>query len=45
MDWFFSRDWSVQAKVNNLADERYETAYGYNQPGRAVYVTLRWQPK
>lgn len=45
VDWSFSRDWSMQAKVNNLADERYETAYGYNQPGRGVYVTLRWQPK
>jgi hypothetical protein len=24
---------------------QYETSYGYNQPGRAVYFTLRWQPK
>jgi vitamin B12 transporter len=44
-DWQFSRDWSVQGKVNNLADRDYETAMGYNQPGRAFYVTLRWQPK
>lgn len=44
-DWQVARDWSVQAKVNNLADRNYETALGYNQPGRAFYVTLRWQPK
>lgn len=44
-NWQVARDWSVQAKVNNLADRVYETAAGYNQPGRAFYVTLRWQPK
>jgi len=44
-DWQFARDLSLQAKVNNLADKRYETAYGYNQPGRSFYLTLRWQPK
>lgn len=44
-DWQLARDWSLQAKLNNVADKRYETAYGYNQPGRAFYVTLRWQPK
>lgn len=44
-DWQVAADWSVQAKVNNLADREYETAMGYNQPGRAFYVTLRWQPK
>lgn len=44
-DWQVARDWSLQAKVNNLTDRQYETSYGYNQPGRAVYLTLRWQPK
>jgi vitamin B12 transporter len=44
-DWAFAPQWSVQAKVNNITDRHYETAYGYNQPGRALYVTLRWQPK
>lgn len=38
-------DWSVQAKINNLTDRTYETAYGYNQAGRGIYMTLRWQPK
>ena len=44
-DWQVAKDWSLQAKVNNLTDRQYETSYGYNQPGRAVYLTLRWQPK
>jgi len=43
--WQFAKDWSAQAKVNNLTNRQYETAYGYNQPGRGVYLTLRWVPK
>ena len=37
--------WSLQGKVNNLTNRSYETAWGYNQPGRSLYLTLRWQPK
>jgi len=44
-DWRFARGWNVQAKLNNLANRQYETASGYNQPGRSFYVTLRWQPQ
>ena len=36
--------WSVSLRLNNLADKVYETARGYNQPGRAAYVTLDWSP-
>lgn len=43
--WRFAPAWSLQAKVNNLADRDYETALGYNQPGRSFYLTLRWQPQ
>jgi vitamin B12 transporter len=43
--WQFAPRVSLQAKLNNLTDRAYETTYGYNQPGRAVYFTLRWQPK
>jgi vitamin B12 transporter len=43
--WQFAKDWSARAKVNNLTNRQYETAYGYNQPGRGVYLTLRWMPK
>lgn len=44
-DYAVAKDWSLQARINNLTDKQYETAYGYNQPGRGVFVTLRWQPK
>ncbi|SEA21866.1 TonB-dependent receptor domain-containing protein [Acidovorax soli] len=44
-DHALSRDWTLQARLNNLADKQYQTANGFNQPGRAVYLTLRYQPK
>lgn len=43
--WRFAQDLSLQAKLNNLTDRSYETTYGYNQSGRALYLTLRWQAK
>jgi vitamin B12 transporter len=43
-DWQFDRNWSAQAKLNNLTNRQYETAYGFNQPGRSFYLTLRWMP-
>ncbi len=43
--WRFARDFDLQFKVKNAADRRYETVYGYNQPGRTGYLTLRWQPR
>ena len=36
--------WRVQAKLSNLLDEEYETAAFFNQPGRSLFVTLRYQP-
>ena len=44
-DWALTPDWSVGARINNLADRVYETAYGYNQPGRQGFLTLRYQPR
>lgn len=38
-----TQDWRIQFRLNNLNDKAYETVYGYNQPGRSAYVTLRWQ--
>jgi vitamin B12 transporter len=43
-DWALRRHWTLGLRLNNLADRAYETAWGYNQPGRAGFVTLRWQP-
>ena len=39
------KDWALNLRMNNLADKVYETARGYNQPGRATYLTLNWKPK
>ena len=37
-----SAAWRVQGRVENLLDSEYQTAATYNQPGRAVHVTLRY---
>jgi hypothetical protein len=36
------RAWTVGLRVNNLTGKAYETAYGFNQPGREAFLTLRW---
>jgi len=41
----FSKDWNVQAKINNVTAKVYETILGYNQPSRGVFVASRWQSK
>jgi vitamin B12 transporter len=41
-DWALDREWTIGARLNNLAGKAYETAYGFNQPGREAYLTLRW---
>ena len=40
--WALAREWRLDLKVNNVADVRYETVFGYNQPGREVILTLRY---
>lgn len=40
----FGGAWSVEGKIENLFDEDYETASGYNQPGRGFFLTLRYRP-
>ena len=41
-EWAFTRDWTLGLRLNNVAAKVYETALGYNQPGREAFVTLRW---
>lgn len=41
-DYRLSKDLRLQARVANLFDRQYETVSWYNQPGRAVYLTLRY---
>ena len=35
-DWRVAREWTLGLRLNN------ETVYGYNQPGREAYLTLRY---
>lgn len=42
-EYRISDDWRAQVKVENVFDTDYETAYLYNQPGRSIYLTLRYQ--
>ncbi len=44
-EWALARDWVLAAKLNNALNKRYETVFGYNQPGREAYLSLRWAPR
>ena len=41
----FQKDWTVALRVDNATDRRYETAYGYNQPGCQAFLSLAWSPR
>ncbi len=43
-EYAIAKAWRLQGHVENLFDKAYETAAFYNQPGRSVYVTLRYRP-
>ena len=36
---------TLTARIDNLFDSQYQTAYGYNQPGRSAYVGVVWKQK
>lgn len=40
-----SKDWTLLARVDNLADKNYQLAYSYVTPGRTFYAGLRWAPQ
>ena len=42
-EYRIDREWRLQGRVANLLDADYETAGGYNQPGQALYLTVRYQ--
>lgn len=42
-EYWLSNAWRLQAHISNLFDTDYETAYTYQQPGRAGYLTVRYQ--
>ncbi len=44
-EYTLAANWSLGAKLENVFDVDYETVYGFNQPGRGAYLTLRYQSK
>ncbi len=43
-EYWLSSAWRLQVRISNLFDTEYETAQTYQQPGRAGYLTVRYQP-
>ena len=39
-----SKEWSWNARVQNLFDKTYQTAWGYNREPLGVFVGLTWRP-
>ncbi|WP_323001299.1 TonB-dependent vitamin B12 receptor [Denitromonas sp.] len=44
-EYKLAADWRLQGTIGNVFDHEYETARFYNQEGRSVFVTLKYQPK
>lgn len=42
-EYRLNREWRLQSRVANLFDADYQTVDGYNQPGQAVYFSVRYQ--
>ncbi len=40
-----AREWTLLARINNVADKNYNLARGYATAGREFYVGLKWMPK
>jgi vitamin B12 transporter len=36
---------ALTARIDNVLDRKYQTAYGFNQSGRAAYVGVVWAQK
>ena len=50
VNYQFSKDWSVQARANNILDKQYTLGadFGgefYNTPGANLFVNVRYQPQ
>ena len=43
-EYILSKRLRLQGRIENLFNERYETAAFFNQPGRNFYATIRYQP-
>lgn len=43
LQWDATAAWRVFARIENLGDVSYQTAFGYDQPRRGAYIGLRWR--
>lgn len=39
-----ARDWSLLARINNVADRDYAPTKGYANAGRTLFVSVKWAP-
>ncbi len=42
--WAFTPAWRLELRGDNLADEAYEPAYGFDASGRSWFLSLSWLP-
>ena len=42
--WRFLPHWQVEVRGENLADEDYDPAWGFNAAGRSWFLSLAWAP-
>jgi vitamin B12 transporter len=42
-EYRLAREWSLKGRIENLLDEEYELASGFNTPGASAYLTLSYQ--
>ncbi|MCI4441225.1 TonB-dependent receptor [Tibeticola sp.] len=40
-----TRDWTLSARLDNLADKSYQLANTYATPGRSLWLALQWAPR
>lgn len=45
MSYPLRTDLDLRARLDNVTDAKYQTAYSYNQQPRSLYVGLTWRPK
>jgi vitamin B12 transporter len=41
--YVLARDWSIEARANNVTDTDYETARGFPMPGASAFIGVRYQ--
>ncbi len=42
-EYRLAKQWSLKGRIENLLDEDYQVANGYNTPGASAYLTLSYQ--